>query len=109
MEVVETGNIARLVIKKGYTKTDGTAFNDADVGKFSRKSLAVYQRLNGIYNKDDMAMAQRNALAKLFFMFKKHIVPQMINRRWQQANYDYNLDAVTEGFYRTFLRQAAKA
>jgi hypothetical protein len=109
LDVIKENGVGRLVIKDGYTKPDGSKFTEEDVNKFMNKNAAIYERLNGIYNKDDQAMFQRTAIGKLVFMFKKHMIPMMINRRLQKANYDYRLDAVTEGFYRTFFRQLGKA
>ena len=44
---------AKLQVKKGYTKADGSEFTKEDIIKFSRKSAAINQRMHGIYNKAD--------------------------------------------------------
>jgi hypothetical protein len=57
MEVVYLDNNkktgAKLQIKEGYTKEDGSAFTNDDIIKFSRKNAAINQRMHGIYNKAD--------------------------------------------------------
>jgi hypothetical protein len=96
-----SGKVYTLVVKEGYTKLDGSKFTDDDIIKFTMKNGAIYGRLNGYYTKDDMTAFQATAIGKLVFMFKKHVIP-MMQRRLQKSHYDYILDTVTEGFYRTF-------
>lgn len=89
---------AKMEIKKGYTKEDGSAFTNADIIKFSRKSAAINQRMHGIYNKADRSAVQRLAIGRMGFMFRKWIKPSL-NRRFKSVNYNYDLEAWTEGFY----------
>ena len=104
-EVVKDNNIARLQLRKGLTKLDGTAFTQDDERKFRNKSRELYQRFDGIYNKDDMTAFQRTVIGRTMMTFRKYLVPTMINRRWQKSQYNQNLEAMTEGFYRTFFRK----
>ena len=115
MEVVPTDKNnkkagAKLQLKQGYTKADGSAFTQDDIIKFSRRSAAINQRMHGIYNKADRSAVQRLAIGRMGMMFRKWIKPSL-NRRFKSATYNYDLDAWTEGYYRTsgrFLLQLAR-
>lgn len=101
---------AKLQLKQGYTKADGSAFTQDDIIKFSRRSAAINQRMHGIYNKADRSAVQRLAIGRIGMMFRKWIKPSL-NRRFKSATYNYDLDAWTEGYYRTsgrFLLQLAR-
>ena len=101
---------AKLQLKQGYTKADGSAFTQDDIIKFSRRSAAINQRMHGIYNKADRSAVQRLAIGRMGIMFRKWIKPSL-NRRFKSATYNYDLDAWTEGYYRTsgrFLLQLAR-
>ena len=91
---------AKLQLKQGYTKADGSAFTQEDIIKFSRKSAAINQRMHGIYNKADRSAVQRLAIGRLGMMFRKWIKPSL-NRRFKSATYNYDLEAWTEGYYLT--------
>lgn len=101
---------AKLELKKGYTKADGTAFTQDDIIAFSRRSAAINQRMHGIYNKADRSAIQKLAIGRMGMMFRKWIKPSL-NRRFKSASYNYDLDEWAEGYYRTsgrFLLQIAK-
>ena len=101
---------AKLQLKQGYTKADGSAFTQDDIIKFSRRSAAINQRMHGIYNKADRSAVQRLAIGRMGIMFRKWIKPSL-NRRFKSATYNYDLDAWIEGYYRTsgrFLLQLAR-
>ena len=101
---------AKLQLKRGYTKADGSAFTQDDIIKFSRKSAAINQRMHGIYNRADRSAVQRLAIGRMGMMFRKWIKPSL-NRRFKSATYNYDLDTWTEGYYRTsgrFLLQLAR-
>lgn len=101
---------AKLQLKQGYTKADGSAFTQDDIIKFSRRSAAINQRMHGIYNKADRSAIQRLAIGRMGIMFRKWIKPSL-NRRFKSATYNYDLDAWIEGYYRTsgrFLLQLAR-
>ena len=100
---------AKLQLKAGYTKEDGSAFTRDDIIAFSRKSAAINQRMHGIYNKADRSAVQRLAIGRMGVMFRKWIKPAL-NRRFKSATYNYDLQAWTEGYYNTtgrFLKQLA--
>ena len=101
---------AKLQLKQGYKKADGSNFTQDDIIKFSRRSAAINQRMHGIYNKADRSAVQRLAIGRMGMMFRKWIKPSL-NRRFKSASYNYDLDAWTEGYYRTsgrFLLQLAR-
>lgn len=101
---------AKLKIKDGYTKEDGTEFTKDDIIRFSRKTAAINQRMHGIYNKLDRSAVQRLAIGRMGVMFRKWIKPSL-NRRFKSATYNFDMEAWTEGYYRTtgrFLWQLAK-
>jgi hypothetical protein len=101
---------AKLQLKQGYKKADGSDFTQDDIIKFSRRSAAINQRMHGIYNKADRSAVQRLAIGRMGMMFRKWIKPSL-NRRFKSASYNYDLDAWAEGYYRTsgrFLLQLAR-
>lgn len=101
---------AKLQLKHGYTKEDGTEFTKDDIIKFSRKTAAINQRMHGIYNKLDRSAVQRLAIGRMGVMYRKWIKPSL-NRRFKSATYNFDMEAWTEGYYRTtgrFLTQLAK-
>lgn len=101
---------AKLQLKQGYTKEDGSAFTRDDIIAFSRKSAAINQRMHGIYNKADRSAVQRLAIGRMGIMFRKWVKPSL-NRRFKSASYNMDLQAWTEGYYVTtgrFLLQLAR-
>ena len=94
---------AKLQVKQGYTKADGTAFTQDDIIAFSRKVTALNQRMHGIYNKADRNAFQRLAVGRMALMFRRWIKPNL-NRRFKSASYNMDLQAWTEGYYRTTFR-----
>lgn len=101
---------AKLQLKQGYTKEDGSAFTRDDIIAFSRKSAAINQRMHGIYNKADRSAVQRLAVGRMGVMFRKWVKPSL-NRRLKSASYNMDLQAWTEGYYVTtgrFLLQLAR-
>lgn len=66
--------------------------------------------MHGIYNKADRNALQKLALGRLGMMYRKWM-RSAYNRRFKPAAYNYDLDAWTEGYYRTsgrFLLQLAR-
>lgn len=101
---------AKLQVKEGYTKEDGTTFTKNDIIAFSNKAKAINQRMHGIYNKADRSAFQRLAVGRMTIMFRKWMKPSF-NRRFGSATYNYDLQTWTEGYYTTtgrFMMQLAK-
>lgn len=94
---------AKLKVKEGYTKADGTAFTEDDIRKFTRKSAAINQRMHGIYNRIDRNAFQKIAIGRMAMMYRKWIRPSL-NRRYRGATKNFDLDTWTEGYYYTMWR-----
>lgn len=101
---------AKLQVKEGYTKEDGSEFTQSDIIKFSRKCAAINQRMHGIYNKADRNAAQNTAIGRMAILFRKWMKPSW-NRRFALASYNHDLESWTEGYYTTagrFIIQLCK-
>jgi len=75
------------------------------INKISRKSAAINNDMHGIYNKEDMNAFQRLSIGRMVMMYRKWIKPSF-NRRFKKGQYNYDLEAWREGYYRsawTFL------
>ena len=89
---------AKLQIKKGVTKEDGTEFSDQDISDFSRMAADLNNHMHGIYNYNDRAAAQAYGAGRALFLFRKWIIPGW-NKRFRSSNYNFNLKRETEGYY----------
>lgn len=101
---------ARLVVKEGYTKEDGTKFTREDIYKAAQKMAEINHQMHGIYNPLDRNAFQHVALGRLVMMYRKYLVPSL-HKRFASVQHNLDLDAWTEGYYRTlgrFLWQTAK-
>lgn len=94
---------AKLKIKEGYTKEDGTEFSGDDIFKFTRKLAAVNQGMHGIYNREDRNAVQQIGLGRMAMMFRKYLVPNL-TKMFEPATYNYDMDVMVEGYYRTLGR-----
>lgn len=92
----------KIFLKEGVTDTNGNAIEDVTeyFNKFARRVTAINQRMHGIYNYEDRCAAQRYAIGRLFYQFRKYI-PVSIQRRFGSAQYNFDLDSPTEGYYIT--------
>lgn len=100
---------ARLVVKNGLHKEDGSEFTQEDVSRFARKVTSINHGLHGIYNEEDSNMLNQYALGRLVYMFRKH-VPSYIHKRFGKLNYNTDLKEWQEGYFRScasVLKQAA--
>lgn len=101
-EVVKgSDGIERVQLKKGVTKMDGSAFTSRDVEQISRRSARINQKIQGIYNTEDMNAFQRLAIGRLAMMFRKWM-PSSWNRRFQGEYYNFDLGDTEQGFYNSF-------
>lgn len=89
---------AELVIKEGYTKTNGQAFTKEDIAAFTLKAKAINQKMHGIYNKLDQSAIQRLALGRMALMYRKYLRPSL-NKRWGRLHYNFDLQDWEEGYY----------
>lgn len=109
---------AKLYDKEGKSKIKITSFDqegnskvvdytDAERQKVMNKLHALNKRMHGVYNEFDKSTAQKHAIGRLLFMYRKHLVPGF-KRRWKDASYDEELGNPTEGMYRVFYRTMLK-
>lgn len=99
--------IERVAIRPGITKLDGTAFTEADVERISRRSARLNQKIQGIYNTEDMNAFQRLAQGRLAMMFRKWMPPSF-TRRFQGEEYSFDLGDVEHGYYNSFYNDFIK-
>lgn len=99
----------KITLKEGVTKADGTEIGDLQdyLNKFTHKAQALNQRMHGIYNYEDRCAVQRYAVGRMFYQFRKYI-PVSIHRMFGKVQYNFDLDAPTEGYYRTFGKMMLK-
>lgn len=92
----------KIFLKEGVTDVDGNKIEDVTeyFNKFARRVTAINQRMHGIYNYEDRCAAQRYAIGRLFYQFRKYI-PVSIQRRFGSAQYNFDLGTPTEGYYIT--------
>ena len=93
----------KFVLKSGLKNLDGTAFNEASLRRFKMKQNAINNRLHGIYNDQDLLAIQQYGLMRQALMFRKFMRPGYL-RRFAKADYSYEGQFKTEGYYRTFGR-----
>lgn len=101
----ENGKVlsAKLKIKDGVTKEDGSEITDDDLIKLKLKMSKVNQLLNGAFNEDDKGAIHRGALGRLAMQFRQWM-PAHYSRRFAGAHYDAAMDQWREGYYRTLGR-----
>jgi hypothetical protein len=95
----------KLVLKKGVTKLDGSAFTDEDIGEISDRIKYVNQHCFGVYNQEDSVAARRTILGR-FLMQYRDWIPSQMNYRFgvKTTNLNKGENAEVEGYYRTFGR-----
>lgn len=100
-----SGNVlaAKLKIKDGVTKLDGTAITEADITELKLKIGRVNQSLNGAFNEADKGAIHKYALGRLAMQFRQWM-PEHYQRRFAGTYYDAALDKWREGYYRTVGR-----
>jgi len=100
---VNDRGIETLRIKEGITNLDGSAFTQQDIHKISRKVAAINHEIQGIYNVEDRAAAQKTAIGKMAFMFRKWL-PPALKRRFGKEMYSFDKGTIEEGYYTSFGR-----
>lgn len=94
---------ARLKLKDGVTKLDGSEVTEDDIVNLRLKIGKVNQSLNGAFNEDDRGAIHRNAYGRLAMQFRQWM-PAHYNRRFARPYYDAAMDQWREGYYRTLGR-----
>ncbi len=91
---------AKLKIKEGITKLDGSILEDSDIVNLKLKISKVNQSLNGAFSDEDKGAIHRGALGRMAMQFRQWM-PAHYNRRFAGAYYDAQMDQWREGYYRT--------
>ena len=94
---------ARLEIKDGYTKLDGSEWTSEDSASFTLEVSKVNRGMHGTYNQVDKNKAQSFLLGKMLLMFRKWMRDYW-NTRYRRANKNLELDEMTEGYYQPLGR-----
>lgn len=95
----------KLVLKEGVTKLDGSAFTKKDISDLINNIASVNQGLFGVYNEEDMILANQVAGLRLLMQYRDFL-PRQFRKRFgiQTTNYMLGRDgkaAHVEGFYIT--------
>ena len=91
---------ARLKIKDGYTKQDGTNFTNNDIVNTQMLFASVLHGDQGIYNQLDMNQIQRKAAGRAVYLFRKWVW-ESYRRRFGKLGYDFERKEWNEGYYRS--------
>lgn len=73
------------------------------INRMSKKSAELNHYIHGIYNEEDKAAMYSKSIGRLVGQYRKWIMPSL-NRRFAKTTYNYNLESMTEGTYRTAAR-----
>lgn len=101
----DNGNVvtAKLKLKDGVTKLDGSELTEKDIIDLKLKMGKVNQAMNGAFNDDDKGAIHRYCLGRLAMQFRQWM-PAHYNRRFASAYYDASMDQWREGYYQTLGR-----
>lgn len=91
---------ARLKLKDGVTKLDGSELTEDDMINLKLKIGKVNQSLNGAFSDDDKGAIHRGVYGRLAMQYRQWM-PAHYNRRFAGAYYDAAMDQWREGYYRT--------
>jgi len=78
-------------------------WTEVDQESFKRKLKGILSRLHGEYSDLGRIAAQRTAILRMAYMFRKFVVPGF-KRRWGRKQYIERLGQTVEGNYLTFGR-----
>lgn len=95
--------VKELRLPEGTTDLAGHVIEESDLTEFGRKIDIVNQSLFGIYNEEDANAANRVAMGRLLFQFRKYMRP-LFNKRFRSAKRNTQLNQYQEGFYITTFR-----
>ena len=91
---------ARLKVKDGLTKMDGTAFTSNDIIRIQTRIASINQGMHGIYNKIDANLIQRYAVGRAAYLFRKWIW-KSYTKRFSKLDFNYDTEEWEEGYYRS--------
>lgn len=96
---------------RGYRGHKGKEISEElYINYVSRKCAEINHKMHGIYNTEDANAAQRYAIGRMALIFRKWIAPSL-QKKYAAGTYNFDLDAWTEGYYRTafkFLKTLTK-
>lgn len=98
---------AKLKLKDGVTKEDGTAFTSEDISKLSGRMRYINQHLFGIYNDEDSIGARRTLWGR-FLMQYRDWIPAQFRYRFGTRTTNLEKGGEVEGYYRTTARFVAQ-
>lgn len=91
---------AKLVVKDGVVKPDGSKVTSNDIIKIQTKISGINHKMHGVYNKIDMNLIQTTAVGRAAYLFRKWMWSSA-NKRFSKVNYDYETGEWDEGYYRS--------
>lgn len=95
--------IESFEMKDGYlTLKEGVVLEKNELFNFKQRVIGINQRLHGIYNTEDAAMFQREALGRLAMQFRKWMRPmwnRRFGRRFGKKDYNERIRDYEEGMY----------
>lgn len=97
---VDQGIGAKLQVRDGLVKEDGTAFTNNDIIKIQTKIASINHGMHGIYNGIDANMIQMTAVGRLAYLFRKWMW-ESYRKRVGKMNYNYDIGEWEEGYYRS--------
>ncbi|HNQ20389.1 MAG TPA: hypothetical protein PKI46_04935, partial [Bacteroidales bacterium] len=90
-------------LKDGYSQIkEDVKLGDKEIFNFRERVKGVNQRLHGIYNSEDAAILQRNALGRLGMQFRKWMRPmwnKRFGRRFGKTDYNERVRDYESGMY----------
>ena len=86
---------------------DKSKWNNKDKNYHKIRLKGILSRIHGEYGELGMIAAQRFALGRMGYMFRRFVIPGM-KRRWEPYGYVERLQQFTEGDYITFYNFAKK-
>jgi hypothetical protein len=106
--------VDQLELKDGHISIkEGANIDKKEIFNFGQRVIGVNQRLHGIYNTEDAAIAQRHALGRLAMQFRKWMRPmwnRRFGRRFGEKTWNERVRDYEEGMYvNTFKYLASPA
>ena len=94
---------AKIKLKDGVTKEDGSEFTNKDISDLSGRMRYVNQHLFGIYNDEDSVGARRTIVGR-FIMQYRDWIPAQFRYRFGTRTTNLEKGGEVEGYYRTTAR-----
>jgi hypothetical protein len=103
--VLENGNVVNFY-ESAYVDANGNlkfknGITGKDIKNYIDRVKGINESLDGIYSKADKSIAQRYAVGRLAFLFRRFVVPTF-SKRWKNFSgpkFNVKRNAMEEGFY----------